>query len=214
MYTLYYSPGSASMAVHLNLIELDAPHTLHLLDFASKQQREASYLKLNPGGVVPTLVCDDGQALVETGALLLNLAERHPMAALAPLAGEAERAKWIEWIVYLNANLGSAFRLWFYPAELGAEAGVEVHSAAIEAALRSRIEAIWERIALHLESNGPYLLGQRFSSADLMLTMYMRWSRKMPRTALDWPALARTAAQVKARPSWHQLYQAEGLTEW
>lgn len=198
------------MAVHQTLIELAAPHTLHLLDFASKQQRDPAYLKLNPAGVVPTLVCDDGQTLVETGAVLLNLAERHPNAALAPLAGEAERAKWIEWIVYLGVNLGSTFRCWFYPGELGAE----VHSAATEAALQGRIEAIWQRIDSHLAANGPYLLGQRFSSADLMLTMYMRWSRKMPRTALDWPALARTAALVKARPSWQALYQAEGLAEW
>jgi glutathione S-transferase len=34
-------------------------------------------------------------------------------------------------------------------------------------------------------AHGPYLLGARFSTADLLLTMSMRWSRNMPRPALE-----------------------------
>ena len=32
MYVLYYSPGTASMAVHQALLELDVPHELRKLD--------------------------------------------------------------------------------------------------------------------------------------------------------------------------------------
>ncbi len=209
MYTLYYSPGTASMGVHLNLLELGLPYELALVDFAHKGQRDPAYLKLNPAGVVPTLVCD-GVVLSESAAVMLNLAERHPDARLAPLVGEAERAQWIESLALLSNGLGAAYRLWFYPADVG----VEEHSVAAKLAIRSRIEAIWSRLDAQLAQHGPYLLGARFSSADLMLTMYLRWSRNMPRTALEWPALARLAALVKARPSWGALYALEGLNEW
>ena len=53
-YTLYYSPGSASLVVHWMLIELDAPHTLALVDTAAGAQKQPEYLALNPNGVVPT----------------------------------------------------------------------------------------------------------------------------------------------------------------
>jgi glutathione S-transferase len=44
--------------------------------------------------------------------------------------------------------------------------------------------------------------------------MLMRWARKMPKPATDWPALREYATRMKARPSWKQLYALEGLTEW
>ena len=68
MYTLYYSPGTASLAVHLTLAEIGAPYRLELLDFERKQQHDADYLRLNPQGRVPTLVIDD-RAYSESAAL-------------------------------------------------------------------------------------------------------------------------------------------------
>ena len=63
MLTLYYAPGTASLCVHHFLIELGLEHRLELVDFASKAQKSAEYLKLNPRGVVPTLVVDGGQVI-------------------------------------------------------------------------------------------------------------------------------------------------------
>ena len=54
MYTLYYSPGSASLAVHLALLETGAPHQLERLDLQARQHKKPEYVKLNPNGVVPT----------------------------------------------------------------------------------------------------------------------------------------------------------------
>jgi glutathione S-transferase len=206
MYTLYYSPGSASMVVHLALLEAGAPHELKLVDLDAKAQRAPGYLKLNPRGVVPTLVVD-GQPLAESGALLMLLAERHPQSSLAPPPGTRERAAWYQWIVYLSNTLMSAFRLWFYPQDLD-------DTPAVRAALQCRIEGVWDFIDAHLAAHGPHLLGERFSGADLLLTMLMRWSRNMPRPATEWPALKRLADLVRARPSWRRLYEVEGLREW
>ena len=75
-------------------------------------------------------------------------------------------------------------------------------------------EAAWNRIDAHLHAHGPYLLGAQFSSADIFLTMLMRWSRHTPRQPIEWPALRNLAGLVRSRPSWKHLYKLEGLTEW
>ncbi len=209
MYTLYYSPGTASMVVHLALLEIGAPYELKLVDFKADAQHDAEYLKLNPQGVVPTLIVE-GRPLVESGALLMVLADRHPEARLAPPPGTPEREAWFQWIVYLSNALMATYRLWFYPQDLGRAE----HDAVVKEAVRGKIEGIFDRLDAQLAAQGPYLLGRDFSGADLMLTMLMRWSRNMPKPALEWPALQRLAELVRARPSWQKLYELEGLTEW
>ena len=67
---------------------------------------------------------------------------------------------------------------------------------------------------VHLATNGPYMLGEKISVVDFMLVMLMRWSRGMPKTALDYPHLANLAKLLRARPSWKVLYAEEGLEEW
>jgi len=210
MYTLYYSPGTASMCVHQALIETRAPYKLELVDLKAGQQRDPGYLKLNPNGTVPTLLIDDAP-FSESAGLLMTVAARHPQAGLAPPESSIGRAAWHQWIVYLANTLQPTFRLWFYPADLSDDANTQ---ALLKAGLRDRIEGAWARIDTHLAARGPYLLGAEHSAADLLLIMLMRWSRNMPKPATEWHALSEYAARMKARPSWKQLYALEGLTEW
>ena len=148
-------------------------------------------------------------AAINTAALLMILAQRHPMAGLAPTPGTAAHAEWQQWIVYLSNNLAATYRFWFYPQDLGAPE----HPPAVRNALQRRIEGVGDRLEAHLSTAGPYLLGREFSAADLLLTMLMRWSRNMPRPATQWPALKTLAEAVRARPSWKRVYEVEGLTE-
>jgi glutathione S-transferase len=209
MYTLYYSPGTASMVVHLALLEIGAPYQLKRVDFATGAQQDPKYLELNAHGTVPTLLID-GKPITESAALLMILAERHPDAHLAPAPGSAGRDAWHQWIVYLSNTLAATYRFWFYPNDLGAAE----HTPEVRAALQRKIESVWKRVDAHLAAEGPYLLGRDFSGADLLLTMLMRWSRKMPHPATEWPALMKLAKLVRARASWKKLYELEGLTEW
>lgn len=209
MYTLYFSPGSASLVVHWLLIELNAPHELKRLDLDAGEQRSAEYLKINPNGTVPALLID-GAPYYESAGMLLTLADRHPEARLAPAVGSNERALYNQWIVHLANTLMPAFRHWFYPSEMAGEATVD----AVKAFARTRIEATWDRFEAHLSKHGPYLTGADISAADFLLAMLMRWSRNMPKPATQWPALGAFAARIKARPSFKTLYAREGLTEW
>ena len=84
----------------------------------------------------------------------------------------------------------------------------------MRAALQRKIESVWDRLDAHLAAKGPFMLGNEFSAVDLLLTMLMRWSRNMPRTALEWPALKTLADKVRARDSWKAMCEREGLTEW
>ena len=210
MYTLYYNPGTASMVIHLALLETGADYRLELVDLDAGAQRSPEYLKLNPNGVVPTLIID-GKPFFEAAAGLMTIADRHPEAQLAPAQGSLERAAWNQWIMHLANTVQPAFRLWFYPHDVDAAESVQ---ATIKEYARGRIEAAWDRIDAHLAANGPYLLGKRLSAADLMLLMLMRWSRNMPKPVTAWPALEDYAARMRARPSWKRLYELEGLTEW
>lgn len=207
MYKLFYSPGTASMVIHQLLIELKQPFELVFVDFAAGQQKSAEFLLLNPQGRVPVLV-DDSIVISESAAILLYLTDKHQQ--FAPLSTDASRAIFLQQVIYLTNNLAPQLRQWFYPQDLG----FDDYPDAVRLQLQHNIEQIWQQLAEQLTKHGPYLLGEQFSSADLLLTMYMRWSRNMPKTALAWPALQRLADMTRARPSWLELYQQEGLTEW
>jgi glutathione S-transferase len=208
MYTLYYSPGAASMLVHMTLLECAAPHALESIDIDAGQQRSAAYLALNPNGKVPTLVID-GTPHSEAAALAMLLAERHPEAGLAPVPGNARRGDYLQWMLYLANALQPLFRQWFYAGEHLPEG-----AATIKQAARAGIEKCWSHIDAHLSSHGPYMLGEHASVVDLYALMLMRWSRNMPRPATEWPQLAALASRLKSRPSWKRVCEAEGLVEW
>ena len=209
MVTLYHSPGTASMVVHWLLIELGMPHELRTLDLEAREHKSPAYLKLNPAGVVPTLVIE-GRALCEAAAIALHLADLHPEAGFAPPVGSPERGAYYQWMFFMANTLQPSYRAWFYPDE---PAGAD-HAEPAKDKARQRIEAAWERVAEHLGGGGPYLLGAQLSAADFMLTMLMRWSRNMPRPAHGLPVLEAYAQRMKARPSFRELYAREGLTEW
>ncbi|KRG68844.1 glutathione S-transferase family protein [Pseudoxanthomonas dokdonensis] len=207
--TLYTSFSTAGLVVHWLLIELQVPHDLTVLDFEKREQKAPGYLALNPAGVVPTLVLD-GQVMTEAAAIVMHLADLFPEAALAPPLGSLQRSQYYRWMLFMANTLQPAYRAWFYPDE---PAGPAQREASREQA-RLKLEAGWQQVADHLQVNGPYLLGEKSSAADFMLTMLMRWSRNMPRPTDSWPVLKAHADAMKAMPSFKETYRREGLTDW
>ena len=207
---LYGSQSTASLVVHWLLIELGIEHELKMLDFDKREQKSAEYLRLNPAGVVPTLVMD-GQVLTEAAAILMQLADLHPQAKLAPAMGTPDRAQYYRWMFFMANTLQPAYRAWFYPDE---PAGAD-HAQAVKERARQGIESAWARVVDHLTGQGgPYLLGEHLSAADFLLTMLMRWSRNMPRPSDSWPALQAHAQRMKARPAFREMYARESLSDW
>jgi len=209
MYTLYYGKGAASLAIHAALKEIGVPYQLVEVDLEAGGQRSPEYLHLNPDGRVPTMIVE-GHPFREAAGLMMILADRHPSAGLAPASGSLARAEWIELITWMACNIAAPFRQWFYPSDVGC---CKEDEDTMEA-LRTRLEKGFSTLDARLAEGGPYLLGEQFSGADLMLTMYMRWSRGMPRPATEWPALKKHADMLRARPSWRHVTEVEQLTGW
>jgi glutathione S-transferase len=209
MYTLYYSPGTASLAVHWMLIELGAEFDTVAIDFETEDQKSAAFLAINPSGHVPALIVD-GTPRAEVAALLMLLAERHPLAGLAPAPGDAARPGYLQWMVYLANTLQPAFRAWFYADE---PAGAE-HKAAAQRQAKQKIEAAWDRFDARLSDGRAYLLGDALTAPDFLLTMLARWSRNMPRPATDWPHLKAYIDRMRSRPSLREVHVRERLEDW
>ena len=208
-YTLYYSPGTASFAVHWMLIEMGVPFEAVLTDIETGAQRDPEYLRLNPAGRVPTLVIDDAPHH-ESAALLMLFSERHPEAGLAPAPGAPDRAEWLEQMIFLANTVLPAMRDWFYAGTDGDEAGAD----AVQAIARRRLEAAWERLDAHMQGGRLYMVGERLSTADFLAVMLMRWTRNMPKPATTWPNLKPYIERMRAMPSFIEVNLREGLTDW
>ena len=106
MLTLYFAPGSSSMAAHIALHEVGAEFESRPMSFAKRDMRSPSYLALNPEGKVPTLVID-GRPLTEVAAILFYLARAYPEAKLLPDEAEGQ-AQAISWMSFTASTLHPA----------------------------------------------------------------------------------------------------------
>jgi glutathione S-transferase len=104
--TLYFAPGTSSMAAHIALHEVGAPFESRPLSFHKGEQRAPEYLALNPEGKVPTLLID-GRPLTEVAAILFYLARAYPDAHLLPDGPEAQ-AQAISWMSFIASTLHPA----------------------------------------------------------------------------------------------------------
>ena len=206
MLTLHYYPGNASLLPHMMLREIGAEFELRLVDRTQNAQKRPEYLALNPNGRIPVLV-DGDLVLFETAAIALHLADKFPGSGLAPPVGAGERARFYKWMVHLTNTLQAEYRAWFYPEEHVSDTAA---APAVKEAAAERLNGIFDRIAAQI-APGPWVLGERFSAADLFLFMLIRWGRLMPRPPRTLPALGALADRVTARPAVRQTIEAEGL---
>src|SRR5277367_6927423 len=109
MLTLYFSPGSSSMAPHIALHEIGAPFDSRPISLAKKENRTPAYLAINPEGRVPTMLID-GRALTEVAGILYYLAKRFPEAGLLPDDVE-EQSQVVSWMSFIASTVHPARRL-------------------------------------------------------------------------------------------------------
>ena len=122
MLSLYFAPGTSSMAPHIALHEIGAPFESHPLSFAKGEQRQPSYLSLNWEGKVPTLMID-GWLLTEVAAILYYLGRTYPDADLMPRNDPRREAQVISWMSFIASTL--------HPARFrGAEHALSVYAIA------------------------------------------------------------------------------------
>ena len=199
MIELHYSPGNASTTPHILLHEIGAPFELRLVDRARNANKSPEYLKLNPNGVIPTLV--DGElVLFETAAICLHLLDTHPQAGLIPPLGTRERAHFYKWLVWMSASVQSMMvPHYFYPDRMvdpGNLAGAAEVKARAAAWIDAKLDLLDAQFASH---GGPWVMGERYSGLDPYAFMLCRWTRGFARPARSLPHLGPFLARMLER---------------
>ena len=97
--------------VSIMLEECTLPYTLHKINISKDDQFAPDYLKINPNGKIPSIVDSDGPggkpiAMMESGAILIYLAEKTGKFLPADAAG---RYKAIEWLMFQMGGVGPMF---------------------------------------------------------------------------------------------------------
>ncbi|MDY0882161.1 glutathione S-transferase family protein [Dongia soli] len=205
MYTLYYSPGAASMAPQAVLEEIAVPFKLQKIDTANGEHQQPAYLALNPAGKIPALTLPDGTTMAECAGICIFLADRHPEAGLAPAPTDRARPAYLQWIMHLTNTLQPADLRFYYSERYTAETE---GAAGIKARAVAEIAEIWSRVDKHLEKNGPYLLGERFSAADIFCFMLSTWQDSCPDLNTRFPHVKKLADLVGARPAVQRMLKA------
>lgn len=211
MMILHYYPGNASFAPHVLLNEIGAPFELQLVDRTLNAQKSASYIALNPNGLIPVLQHDDA-VLYEAAAICLHLADSHPEAALAPPLGSPQRAQFYKWLMWLTNTMQATLIHYFYPDRLVDEGNAE-GAAQVKAHCEARVADCLAQIDDQLaKRDGPWLLGDAYSAVDAYAFMLCRWTRGFAsKPARDYAHIGPYLERMSARPAVAQTIAAEKL---
>jgi glutathione S-transferase len=193
-FTLYGRPGSGSFAVQVALEEIGAPYERI---FIGQEPADAARLReINPTGKVPALMCPDGTLLFESAAILIHLALLNPGAKLAPPPGTSRHALFLQWMVFLSANLYEAVLRIYYSARYSSRG--EADSDVIR---QQGVADYLTHAALISRSLRPYVLGTEYSIADTYLYMMASWHPEPAELQARLPALAAHTALLRQRPA-------------
>jgi glutathione S-transferase len=156
MIKLYWSPRSRSFSAIWLLEETGLPYERVLTDISTGAQKAPEYLAINPMGKVPGLR-DGDAALGEAAAICAYIADRYPETKLAPAATDPLRAKYLQWLFFspscIEPALMQLYTKFEVPASTAAWGSADQTFDALDAALQK----------------GPWILGEKFSAADIML---------------------------------------------
>ena len=234
MLELYHGLASTcSKKVRMCLAEKGLAWESHLLNLQKFEQHDPAYLKLNPKGVVPTLV-HDGKPVCESTAIIDYLEETFPEPPLSPADADGLRRmkEWEKWsdevgyaAVYVPTwnKLSKPMAEKLLPAELEKVlAGVPTEERRARwqtvatggfgdaelneayAQMRQTFERLEESLA-----GSPYLAGDTFSLGDIAMVPFVeRMTDLKPElTGPDvYPKTHAWLARLAARPSWQDTF--------
>ena len=177
--TLYHYPLSRSLRVRYLLQELGAAHGVVKVDMMRGEGMSEAHLARNPNHAVPVLEvdydCGARQTLIESGAMMLFLADAFPDAGLAPGPDDLPaRADYLTAMLFQAAHLDMS--LWqirlnetLFPEAVRCPAIAAFNRDKIE---REMIPQLEERLEEH-----DWLCGERFTAVDCIAAQNVNWMR-------------------------------------
>lgn len=185
--TLHHHPYSRAANVLWMLEELALPYELNYVDIMTGEHKKPAFVALNPMGKLPILV--DGDVVVtESAAIGLYLADRYGPGVLAPALDDPARAAYLRWSLFAPSVIepGALAKSNDWPFK-PSSAGWGDHAAMLDA-----IEAAI--------TPGPFLLGERFSMADIIFGGTVRYMLRFAMLEAR-PAFTAYAERLSARPA-------------
>lgn len=176
MLTLHHAPRTRSSRILWLMEELEAPYELKLTDIVRMDGSGAlDRSNPHPDKKVPALV-HDGALITESIAIIQYLTDLFPGRGLAPTVGDPQRGPYLSWLAYYAGVIEPVIVV--QHAGQG-DAAWAVRSWRNVAAMHARVSA-----AL---AEQPYILGQRFSAVDLLITSMGQFMRHTlpPGAAVD-----------------------------
>jgi glutathione S-transferase len=186
--TFFHAPQSRSAGALVLLEELGADYELHVLDLKQGEQRQAAYLAVNPMGKVPA-IRHDGALVTEQGAIYAYLADLYPEAGITPPIGDPLRGPYLRWLFYYGSS--------FEPALI--DRAMKREPAPPSTSPYGDYETMLTTLTDQL-AGGPYLLGERFTAADVLWGTALRWTT-MFKLVPETPVLSGYIARVTSRPA-------------
>jgi len=194
-----YFRSSAAWRVRivLNLKGLTAdPRFVHL---RRGEQRGADYLSINPQGLLPALVLDDGRVLTQSLAICEYLDETCPDPALLPF-DPVTRAQVRAFAQVIACDIHPVQNLKIFKALEALGHAPEVTQAWARDVIAHGFDALEALVA---DQPGPFAFGDTPSLADVCLVPQMGNARRFG-VEIRWPRLMAIDAACAALPAFAQ----------
>lgn len=204
--TLFGAKGSGAVAVELALTLAGQPYRLIESYTWDRDDIESGdkVLAANPMRQVPALVLESGEAITESAAILIWIAEAYPEAKLAPRAGEAGRAQFLRWMSFVSSAIYSLYWVKDDPSRLAPDPAA--HAALTERSL-ARIAECWGIMDGQV-APGRYILGDEITVLDLYVAVVSRFKPRRKVFYQVAPKLAAVARRVDEDPRLKPVFDA------
>jgi glutathione S-transferase len=168
MLTLHHAPKTRSSRFLWLLEELGAEYQIAYTNI-TRQDGSGAVDPANPHPYkkVPALV-HDGVLITESAAIAVYLTDLFPKAGIGPQIGDPKRGPYLTWLAYYAGVVEPVVNLQF--------ANLDQHPV-LSRTFRSRAEL--DQTVLGALAKSPYLLGDRFSAADILLVSLGLFARQM-----------------------------------
>ncbi|PNE11267.1 MAG: glutathione S-transferase [Beijerinckiaceae bacterium] len=196
MMKLYWAPHTRSLRALWVLEEAGVSYERVRLDLSAGEQKSAEFRAINPMAKVPALT-DGPLAVAESGAICAYVAEAVPQAGLAPPVGDPARGRYLRWLFFSPGCIEQAFLAKFGNVQLRPE------SAGF-----GDFDRVFDLVEAAV-ATGPWLLGEKFSAADVIIGSDLYFGIDIFRLVPSRPALRAYVDRCLARPALHRAKAIE-----
>jgi glutathione S-transferase len=185
MLSLYHSPGSRSSRFIWLLEELGVAHDIVYCNIKRRSGNGApDPQNPHPEKRVPALL-HDGQLVTEQLAIALYLTDTLPATGMGVPAGAAGRAAYLSWLAFYAGEVDPVY------------VARSLYGERLDPMTVRDAQRVVTRVSAAL-AQGPYLLGDQFSAADILVSGPFEWD---PTLAPDNGAIQEWLARLAARPA-------------